>query len=250
MTTKICNNCKIIKPVTEFHTKAGHNGQRRYNYLCKTCQSERSKEKNKIAKESTKIKVEWQKCNKCKQVKKAKCFWVDNHQKTGLSRYCNICHSKYYLDNKERIDKSNSASQRKNKTKSNLRKIKWALENKEKVKKANHEYYVKNFDKIKKWQAAHRRNNILLNRNIAHRYRARKKSATIQHFTKQQLEERMSVFGFRCAYCAGPFEHIDHVKSLSKGGYHCLSNLRPACKKCNLEKAAKPLIEFIKTKRY
>lgn len=55
-------------------------------------------------------------------------------------------------------------------------------------------------------------------------------------FTTDQLEQRMSMFGFMCAYCGGKFEHIDHVQPISKGGYHCLSNLRPACKKCNLQK--------------
>jgi len=83
-----------------------------------------------------------------------------------------------------------------------------------------------------------------LARNKGHRYRVKKRNNTIQTFTRSQLEQRMSVFGFKCAYCGGSFDHIDHVKPISKGGYHCLSNLRPACKKCNQEKHNKSLKEW------
>ena len=63
-------------------------------------------------------------------------------------------------------------------------------------------------------------------------------------FTADQLDARMSVFGHRCAYCGGPFEHVDHVIPVSRGGLHCLSNLRPACAPCNLSKGAKRLAEW------
>lgn len=56
----------------------------------------------------------------------------------------------------------------------------------------------------------------------------------------------MSVFGNKCAYCGGKFEHIDHVIPMIKGGYHCLANLRPACKLCNLRKGRKSYKDFIK----
>lgn len=79
----------------------------------------------------------------------------------------------------------------------------------------------------------------------ARKRRALKRAATIVPFTLAELDARMSVFGHRCAYCGGPFEHVDHVKPLSKGGPHCLANLRPSCKRCNLQKFAKhPLVWF------
>ena len=79
----------------------------------------------------------------------------------------------------------------------------------------------------------------------AYRRRAAKLAATIQPFTQAQLEARMSVFGNRCAYCGGAFENIDHVKPLSRGGPHCLANLRPACEHCNKTKWATPLKEWL-----
>ena len=58
-------------------------------------------------------------------------------------------------------------------------------------------------------------------------------------FTREQLDQRMSMFGHACWMCGGPFEHVDHVKPLSRGGIHALSNLRPACAPCNISKGAR-----------
>jgi 5-methylcytosine-specific restriction endonuclease McrA len=118
-----------------------------------------------------------------------------------------------------------------------------SLKNKIKVRKSNHAYYLKNINKISEYNKKWAKDNVLATRNKSHRYRTKKRNNTIQKFTIKQLEQRMSVFGFKCAYCGGDFDHIDHVKPISKGGYHCLSNLRPSCRKCNEEKGAEWLSE-------
>ena len=69
--------------------------------------------------------------------------------------------------------------------------------------------------------------------------RAKRAGAQLHQFMASELELRMSVFGFACAYCGGPFQDVDHVKPLSRGGPHCLSNLRPSCEPCNSRKHAK-----------
>lgn len=69
--------------------------------------------------------------------------------------------------------------------------------------------------------------------------RARVRGATVVKFSSSDLALRMSYFGNKCWMCSGPFEHIDHVKPISKGGSHMLSNLRPACRSCNSSKSAK-----------
>jgi len=47
-------------------------------------------------------------------------------------------------------------------------------------------------------------------------------------------------YGKVCYICGGtPADTIDHVIPLSRGGSNDLSNLRPACYKCNLEKGDK-----------
>jgi 5-methylcytosine-specific restriction endonuclease McrA len=249
MITKTCNACKIIKPIDDFNTKPGRNGQRRYNYLCKSCQSQKSKEKNKIIADQIKIIPPQKLCNKCGLTKSSEYFTKNKYKPCGLSDTCQDCQSIFYQQNRSILLSRNSHSQRKYKLKNNLRKIVWAIKNKHKVQKTNQDYYKRNIDKIKEYCKKWSKENVLAKRNQEHRYRARKRMNTIQKFTKVQLEQRMSVFGFQCAYCGGNFDHIDHVKPLSKGGYHCLSNLRPACKKCNQEKHNKTLFEWLQSKQ-
>lgn len=71
--------------------------------------------------------------------------------------------------------------------------------------------------------------------NVRRRY-ARRKGAPTIYFTPAQLAARRVYFGGRCWMCGIPAEAWDHVKPLSKGGWHCLSNLRPACMSCNARK--------------
>lgn len=65
------------------------------------------------------------------------------------------------------------------------------------------------------------------------------REASSIRFTADQLLARMAYWGDRCWMCGGPFEHVDHVKPLSKGGLHALMNLRPACADCNVRKKDK-----------
>ena len=247
METKICNVCKINQPVYNFNTKPWRN-KRYYKHLCKSCQASQNKQKNAARKNSNKIKINQKICTTCGSMLVLQAFTKDAYKSDGLSKTCVECRANYYSANKKRILSNNLRSQRKNKLKNNLRKIKWSILNKLKVRRANQLYYLKNMEKIieynKKWAKEH----ILAKRNQGHRYRTRKRHNTIQKFTRTQLEQRMSVFGFKCAYCEGSFDHIDHVIAISKGGYHCLSNLRPACKKCNQEKHTKSLKEWLTNK--
>jgi 5-methylcytosine-specific restriction endonuclease McrA len=59
-----------------------------------------------------------------------------------------------------------------------------------------------------------------------------------------QVFARLEFYGWRCAYCPGKFEHLDHVIPVSLGGTNWPANLRPACAKCNLTKSNKRLSEW------
>lgn len=101
---------------------------------------------------------------------------------------------------------------------------KWAAKNKEHLNARKRE-----------WDAAHPESRKL---QIA-AYRARLRASRLHPITREQLEQRVAVFGHRCAYCGAPWEHLDHVKPLARGGPHCLANLRPACASCNHRKSSK-----------
>ena len=62
---------------------------------------------------------------------------------------------------------------------------------------------------------------------------------TRRDVTQEQVDARVAYFGWKCWMCGGPYEHIDHVKPISKGGTSLPANLRPACADCNNRKKAK-----------
>ena len=76
-------------------------------------------------------------------------------------------------------------------------------------------------------------------RQAGHRRRAAKQGSSVKRITKEELASRMAYFGNRCWMCHGPFEAIDHVKPIARGGPHMLANLRPACNACNRAKSAR-----------
>jgi 5-methylcytosine-specific restriction endonuclease McrA len=63
--------------------------------------------------------------------------------------------------------------------------------------------------------------------------------------TPEQLGARVAYYGGVCAYCqVAPYESIDHVIPLARGGSNWPANLRPACMLCNTSKGAKLLSEW------
>src|SRR5215204_844175 len=56
------------------------------------------------------------------------------------------------------------------------------------------------------------------------------------------LNLHMHTFGYKCAYCGGKYEEVDHFHPFNPrdgvvGGDDTLSNLVPSCKKCNTSKS-------------
>lgn len=78
---------------------------------------------------------------------------------------------------------------------------------------------------------------------MRNRFRMEQRRALIEAsstvtFTIEMLQARMAYY-HRCWICKSPrWDHVDHVKPLSKGGPHMLANLRPACAECNRRKGS------------
>lgn len=93
---------------------------------------------------------------------------------------------------------------------------------------------------VEQWSRYYKGNRAAEIRRAADKWARRKGAPTIQ-FTLQQLEDRLSMFA-GCWMCGCALDggfHVDHVKPLARGGWHCLSNLRPSCPTCNISKGAK-----------
>ena len=55
------------------------------------------------------------------------------------------------------------------------------------------------------------------------------------------MQVKIEEAGEMCVYCGAPYEHLDHVIPLSKGGKHEIDNIVTACAKCNHSKKDKIL---------
>lgn len=76
------------------------------------------------------------------------------------------------------------------------------------------------------------------NREKSRLRRARKAAVATVAFSADQLRDRLSMFS-GCWMCGADADTVDHVIPLALGGWHCLSNLRPACNSCNASKGIK-----------
>ena len=76
--------------------------------------------------------------------------------------------------------------------------------------------------------------------------RARLRGAPgLEYATAEKILARLSMFADKCAYCGDPYEHLDHVIPLVRGGSALPVNLVPACKPCNLAKSWKTRREWL-----
>lgn len=201
--SKVCTGCGSTKPIADypFRAKSG-----KHESQCKACKAAYAKAYH----------AKW----RAKPENKAR---------------ANQRSAQWRLDNIERERELNR---------------KWRLENRD-VKRATNKAWYENVgrgritpEKRQEANARWRGNNperfAELNRLNVKRRRARMKQAQVLPFTPEQLAARIAFYGGMCWMCrTSPFEHLDHVKPVSKGGAHMLSNLRPACAECNLSKKDK-----------
>lgn len=168
----------------------------------------------------------WQ-CGRRKQVCSPVCRAARKEQTDGLYRIATAASRRaytrqWYRNNTDRSRAYHLEYERRNASRVRARSRAWAAANKTRVQ-AMRRAWVKR--------------NPLSARLVSHRRRARLRQATLLHFTKEQLMQRLSMWR-GCWICGDPTgSHIDHVKPIAKGGAHALANLRPICAPCNSRKS-------------
>lgn len=76
--------------------------------------------------------------------------------------------------------------------------------------------------------------------------RARLRGNGVYVVTTRDLRRLVARWRGLCAYCqVDPWEHMDHVLPISRGGRHSIGNLLPACAACNFRKSARLLAAFL-----
>lgn len=205
-------------------------------------------------------------CARCKEYKPFAMFSRMSSAKDGMQPRCKAC-AKAYRDarieeirekdrryreqNRDVILAKQRETYRRDPQKRLESNRRWAEANPDKVSARSKRYYIENRERIleysKEWAAANREKrreyvrrydakHPEVHRSVVMRLRARRAGVELLHFPADQIFIRMAYFGFKCWMCRGAFEAVDHVKPLSKGGPHLLSNLRPACRSCNASK--------------
>lgn len=121
---------------------------------------------------------------------------------------------------------------------------KYRAENPEKVQETLATYRRNNPEKVKVALAAWHKANPHKMKEYNARRKARLRGAKLYPISAAALQQKWDYWGGRCWMCPDGATTWDHVKPLSKGGYHILANLRPACRPCNSRKKATwPLIQ-------
>lgn len=189
------------------------------------------------------------KCSKCKLEKDETEFNKNKSKKDGLSTECKLCKrqqdAKYREENSKSIQLYLKEYNQINKDVLYEQKKEYRTVNKTAHLKRQNNWYEKNKEDVKERVALYKKEYPEQYRMYANRRAASKKTDIIEIFTHQDI---INVYGDKCFYCGGLFEHIDHYMPLSRGGSHTLENVRPSCEHCNLTKSNKLPEDFIKYK--
>lgn len=130
----------------------------------------------------------------------------------------------------------------------------WAAKNKDRIAASDRARREANPDKhsfyFKRWRLANPAKSL----ERSHRYRARKRAATVDKEGVEKLMHAVFVTPFQlCFYCSEVVVkgrlHFDHVLPITKGGTHEPDNLVVSCPRCNHSKRERTLAEWKKRPR-
>lgn len=185
--------------------------------------------------------VDGKRCSKCGETKSPQEFSPGKRWSDGLHPYCRSCKSEANKASWQKHGDRRRAEARAryaaNPEPAKARRRKQYEADPQKAVAQAAAWNRANPDKrrvtTKRWQQANLQGKV---RESTRRRYARRKGAPTIKFSPSDLLARAAFYGHRCWMCGAAMEGWDHVKPLAKGGWHCLSNLRPACHRCNASK--------------
>jgi hypothetical protein len=147
--------------------------------------------------------------------------------------------------NKDKIQAYKKSYYRENRQKILEQTRLWHLANPVKVKESARKWQINNPEKRRQVCAHYYRRNrskaLQASRRCA-AVRRQRQACVLIPLALQDIQERYALFNNRCAYCQrqAPIE-VDHVLALSRNGCDEISNIVPACRRCNASKNASPV---------
>ena len=255
MIKKVCSKCNEELDINNFY-KDGQkkDGTIRYRGECKKC----IKEKRKIYCENNKEKIKekrkiYYESNKEIFLKKRKIYCENNKIKIKKSK------KKYYENNKSKIREYREKYYEYNKEVIKEYNKEYYKNNKEKIKEYSKEYnkehYENNKEKIKEYSKEYYKNNKEYYSSKRHERRLKTKENG-GFYTKEQLEECLSFFDYKCAYSGEEIledlsnVHREHIIPVSKGGNNYIWNIVTSVASVNLSKKDKDMEEWYREQPY
>jgi len=168
-------------------------------------------------------------CNFCKESKSVEDFMPKSRTK------CRACYNTYMRE-----------WSRRNKETVNARVLKNYYLNRDAKIAARKEWYKNNFDKhhatVTNWKLNNPDQFAIIRRrgNQVRRLKMKQNSTY-----KIRVKETQRLYSQPCFYCGSTQQiELDHVVPIARGGSHGIGNLVAACRRCNISKGAKLLVEW------
>lgn len=199
---------------------------------CKECYRAANRRKEAENKQRKAVDTPPEKrCAACRAVLPAAAFYSDKRRRDGLYSNCRICHRKitdgWKADNPEAAVRIQKASATRNAAKrAAAQRI---------YRKANR---AAQLAAAARWKLENRARATALET-----VRNARKAGAAGSATPGQIAARVAYYDGKCWMCGAPWQQIDHVKPVAKGGPNWPANLRPACAPCNRSKGSRwPLV--------
>lgn len=102
------------------------------------------------------------------------------------------------------------------------------------------EYMRRERENLRKWEADHgippRKKKQTEKETVTQQNRRAVREGVVADLTIEQWIATLESWGFKCAYCGGEYQVMEHIIPVSQGGGTTVDNCVPACFSCNIRK--------------
>ncbi|MGD9705226.1 MAG: HNH endonuclease [Acidimicrobiia bacterium] len=140
----------------------------------------------------------------------------------------------YHATNADRRREQMAAYKAANADRIREQKVAYNAANADRIREQKVAYNAANADRIREQKAAYRQTPEGKARDArANAKRRAALSASDATLTAEEWATILDRFDHRCYVCGAPWEELEHLTPLSRGGTHSAENVRPSCTECN-----------------